>query len=386
MFWKFKEDVFVADDERIVLLKEKRLSAVCGPGKHRLVLVKNESDYETFRVSKEGISHSRLDAWLKIDIFNAAVTVIEAKSNQVGLLTIDGKLEKILAPDTRYVQWKSSYSLDVEWIDLTQGRRLPESLLSLLLLKGLVSEGKRSHVVMKTVPEGQAGLLFENGQLVDVLGKGVYGYWAYGNDVSIQLCDMKQRLLEISGQEMLTSDRLSLRMNVVAMYRLVDVRVAVSQLANVGDYVYKIVQLALREAVGMRSLDDLLRDKEALSGGVFTCVEKQISAHGLVLESIGVKDIILPGEMKDLLNQVVQAQKSAEANIIKRREETAATRSLSNTARMLADNPTLMRLKELETLEKVVGRINTLNVSGGLDSLMNDLVTLNNVKAVSKGG
>jgi len=154
----------------------------------------------------------------------------------------------------------------------------------------------------------------------------------------------------------------------------------------VGDYVYKVVQLALREAVGARSLDDLLQDKEALSGAVFDRVAKQIAANGLELETIGVKDIILPGEMKDLLNQVVQAQKSAEANIIKRREETAATRSLSNTARMLADNPTLMRLKELETLEKVVTRINTLNVSGGLDSVMNDLVTLSNTTAASRGG
>lgn len=89
-----------------------------------------------------------------------------------------------------------------------------------------------------------------------------------------------------------------------------------------------------------------------------------------------MKDIILPGEMKEILNQVVQAQKAAEANLIKRREETAATRSLSNTAKMMENNAVLMRLKELETLEKVADRIGHISVYGGLDSVMNDLVRL----------
>jgi regulator of protease activity HflC (stomatin/prohibitin superfamily) len=72
--------------------------------------------------------------------------------------------------------------------------------------------------------------------------------------------------------------------------------------------------------------------------------------------AVGVRDIILPGEMKAILNQVMEAKKKAEASLIQRREEVAATRSLANTAEMLQKNPTLMRLKELEALEKIVGR------------------------------
>jgi hypothetical protein len=74
---------------------------------------------------------------------------------------------------------------------------------------------------------------------------------------------------------------------------------------------------------------------------------------GLSIVSVGVRDIILPGEMKDLMNKVTEAKKAAEANLIVRREETAAMRSQANTAKVLADNPTLMRLRELEVLEKV---------------------------------
>lgn len=82
-----------------------------------------------------------------------------------------------------------------------------------------------------------------------------------------------------------------------------------------------------------------------------------------------MKDVILPGEMKEILNRVVEAEKVAQANLIKRREETAATRSLLNTARLMDENPTLMRLKELETLEKVTAKIDKLTVYGGLEGV-----------------
>lgn len=89
----------------------------------------------------------------------------------------------------------------------------------------------------------------------------------------------------------------------------------------------------------------------------------------------------MAGEFIEILNQVVQAQKAAEANLIKHREETAATRSLMNTARMMENNPTLLRLKELEALEKVADRIDHISVYGGLEGVMQNLVTLTDKRA-----
>jgi regulator of protease activity HflC (stomatin/prohibitin superfamily) len=80
--------------------------------------------------------------------------------------------------------------------------------------------------------------------------------------------------------------------------------------------------------------------------------------------------------MKEILNQVVQAEKAAQANVIKRREETAATRSLLNTAKLMDENPTLLRLKELETLEKVTDKVDRLTVFGGLDGVLKDTVKI----------
>jgi regulator of protease activity HflC (stomatin/prohibitin superfamily) len=147
-------------------------------------------------------------------------------------------------------------------------------------------------------------------------------------------------------------------------------------LTNFVEFVYKELQFALREAIGGRVLDDLLGDKGALDREIGDAVRAKLGEHGLAVRSVGVKDVILPGEMKTILNQVVEAEKIAQANLIRRREETAATRSLLNTARLMDENPTLLRLKELETLEKVTEKIDKLTVFGGLDGVLKDVVRI----------
>ena len=82
-------------------------------------------------------------------------------------------------------------------------------------------------------------------------------------------------------------------------------------------------------------------------------LKSKAESFGVEIDSVGIKDIILPGEMKSLLNKVIEAKKASEANVIARREETAAMRSQMNTAKLIEGNPSLMRLRELEALEKI---------------------------------
>jgi len=105
--------------------------------------------------------------------------------------------------------------------------------------------------------------------------------------------------------------------------------------------------------VGARELDTFLTDKDGVARELSDSIRPRAKSLGLELVAVGIRDVILPGEMKDLMNKVTEAKKAAEANFIARREETAAMRSQANTAKLLADNPTLMRLRELEVLEKV---------------------------------
>ncbi|MEP2601156.1 MAG: slipin family protein, partial [Paraglaciecola sp.] len=208
------------------------------------------------------------------------------------------------------------------------------------------------------------------------LEPGQHGFWQFNHTVELKSFDCRAQLLEISGQEILSKDRVSLRINLSASIKVNDAELAARSVDKVDDFVYKTLQLALREAVGTKSLDDILLDKLYVNETVKELVKDRLSDIGISLLSVGVKDIILPGEMKAILNQVVEAQKAAEANVIKRREETSATRSLHNTAKVMENNPTLMRLKELEALEKVAERIDSLTVYGGLDGLMNGVVKI----------
>jgi regulator of protease activity HflC (stomatin/prohibitin superfamily) len=182
--------------------------------------------------------------------------------------------------------------------------------------------------------------------------------------------------LEVGGQEILTKDKVGLRINVTANYQFENVLKAVQAAKDPLDFLYKEIQFGLRAAVGTRTLDALLEDKVAIDHVVFDHVHDKFAELGIQVRGIGVKDIILPGDMKDILGKVVEAEKVAQANVIRRREETNATRSLLNTAKVMENNPVALRLKELEALEKVTEKIGTLSVYGGLDGVLNELVRI----------
>ena len=127
--------------------------------------------------------------------------------------------------------------------------------------------------------------------------------------------------------------------------------------------------------VGVRDLDQFLADKDAVAREMEESIRRRLTPLGLEIVSAGVRDVILPGDMKDLMNKVTEAKKAAEANLIVRREETAAMRSQANTAKLLEGNPTLMRLRELEVLEKVAGS-GKLNVVLGEKGLAERIVNV----------
>ena len=115
---------------------------------------------------------------------------------------------------------------------------------------------------------------------------------------------------------------------------------------------------------GRDAFDALLSDKETVGGEIEQELAGRVEAFGVRIRSVGLRDLILPGDMKTILNQVILAQKEAEANVIKRREETAAARSQANTAKLLAENPVLAKMKELEMLQDILAGTKTTFVLG----------------------
>ncbi|MFQ5566847.1 MAG: SPFH domain-containing protein, partial [Paracoccaceae bacterium] len=128
--------------------------------------------------------------------------------------------------------------------------------------------------------------------------------------------------------------------------------------------------------LGARTLDQLLAEKVSVDAEAADKVRAEMAEIGIEVGEIALKDVILPGEMREILNRVVEAEKAAEANVIRRREETAATRALLNTAKVMAENPVMLRLKELEALDAIAGKVGNLTVHNGTEGLMTGLVRL----------
>jgi regulator of protease activity HflC (stomatin/prohibitin superfamily) len=171
--------------------------------------------------------------------------------------------------------------------------------------------------------------------------------------VRIFQVDLREQSADISGQEIMTADRVTLRLNAVVTYRVADPAKAVTEVEGYAQALYRQAQLALRAVVGTRELDALLSDKDGVVAELERMVRARAEALGIEVRTVGLRDVILPGEMREILNRVTEARKAAEAALITRREETAAIRSQANTARIYESSPTLMRLRELEVLERV---------------------------------
>lgn len=377
LLWK---TIDIPDNERALLFRRDNFERVLEPGRHRLRALGGKARVEVSDITDVAFKHKNAKFLMKTYAARLSdyIGSIELNDIQVGLIYSDQHLTDILAPGAFFSYWKGAEEIKVDVINIDKSFDIHDSLLSLLGRGLKIGRSKEvlTAISYNEVPDERVGLLQVNGKLEKVLQPGNYGFWKYNRSVVVKLLDMRLQVMEVNGQEILTKDRVSLRINLSASYRITNPELIATKLNDFASYVYRELQLRLREAVGTKTLDQLLEDKDALNGVIADGVKEKLDEYAIVLHSVGVKDIVLPGDMKLILNQVVEAQKAAEANLIKRREETQAMRSLHNTAKMMENNPTLLRLKELESLEKITERIDKISVYGGLDGVLNDLVKL----------
>lgn len=372
--------VVVAQNERGLLFRDKSLVNILKPGVYRYFDLRQRVAVQKIDISIPEFNHAWDEFLIKerADLCAEHFILIELGEQQAGLVYRDNKLSGVLAPGSRQLYWKGPIEIRVEPVDIANDVQVTADIAARLRQRepGRLAFRTMPGILSVTVADFQRGLLLVDGALSRLLEPGFYAFWTFLREVNVELIDTRVQVLEVSGQEILTKDKVSLRINVMAQYAIADPVKVRAELGKGQDFLYRELQLALRQAVGSRTLDELLQDKHQLDGVMAEQVQTKAAEHGIMLTSVGVKDIILPGEMKSILNQVVEAEKGAQANVIKRREETAATRSLLNTAKLMDENPTLMRLKELEALEKVTSKIDKLTVFNGLDGVLNELIGL----------
>lgn len=311
--------------------------------------------------------------------------LMEVGADQAGLRYENNVLVEILPPGSKRLYWQSSLTHRLVKIDLRQGYILADDITQQLLQPKLRNKGVvgDASVLVAQIPAYYVGILKVDGEVQSLLNAGITAYWRFNREISVEVIDTRLQDMEVTGQEILTKDKVNLRINLVANWRYNDVLLAHKCLARPNEHLYRELQFGLREAVGTRTLDELLENKHIIDEVVSQHIAKKMQDYGIETASLGVKDIILPGDMKDILAKVVEAEKSAQANVIRRREETAATRSLLNTAKVMENNPVALRLKEMETLERIAERIDKISVFGGLDQVLNGLVNINPIQAPS---
>ena len=287
-----------------------------------------------------------------------ALNVIDVKDNEIVLMYENGLLKQVLTAG-RYTFWKSVITFDFVRADISKIEITENIDRATLLSKAVIG-----YVRTYAVESYEKAVLFVDGKFVQTLQSGIYTWWKNSIAVHVGKCDIRQQQLEVNGQEILTKDKAALRINAWAQYKVVDIEKALLQNKEYDKQLYVAFQLALREYIAGYSFDELLEKKETIAPYILQRVKTEAENLGVDVTGFGIRDIILPGDVKEIMNQVLIAEKKAQANTIMRREETASTRSLLNTAKLMEENAMLWKLKEMEYVEKIADKISNISVSG----------------------
>ncbi|HEX3879973.1 MAG TPA: slipin family protein [Bryobacteraceae bacterium] len=365
--------ILVGDNERVLLIRKKRLSEILGPGEYWIFMLGQVVEFERYSIRDIAFDGPWSDAIVKLypALADEYFTLVETNDTSVGVVYFDGKTARVVPPGKRALFWKGAVNVTFDLIDVREAPQVDKRLLA-----PLARLGRESLITYTQVDECKRGLMYVDGRLVRELEAGMYGFWSAVAVPRVEIVEMRRQTIEVTGQEILTKDKVAIRVNVSAVFEIVDVAASRGRVKDVQEFLYRTLQIAVRQTLGKRDLEQVLAEKADLDEAVSAGVRAEMEGFGVRVGSIAIKDIILPGDIRDILNQVVTAEKQAQANLIRRREETAATRSLLNTAKLMEDNPLLVRLKELEALEKIAGKVEKITVIGGVNALLDRTVTL----------
>jgi SPFH domain / Band 7 family len=309
--------VHIARHERGLLFHERSFAGVLQPGVRWIFDPLRRTEVEVRDLTIPEFEHPQLDFVLAATKTGTPehFHIVELEDREVGLVYKNGKIAGILAPGKRQLYWRGPVDVHVVRYDISTDFEIPAGIAQVLVrarqpLASQVAEA----VTAVEVPDTTIGLLMVDGELVKVLGPGLHAFWKFQRAVRVELVDRRVQAMEVAGQDLLTRDWVNLRIGLVALWQVLDVVRARSALTNFVDFAYKELQFALREAVGNRTLDEVLADRGLLDREIGAAAHAKVAEHGLAIHSVGVKDV-----------------------------------TLLNTAPLMDESPTLLRLRQLTT-------------------------------------
>ncbi|MEP2937619.1 MAG: slipin family protein [Gilvibacter sp.] len=326
-----------------------------------------------YDLSQEFNAPVALEILLKDAKLASMLSVVEVGDNQLMLAFKNKRFMQVLTAG-RYAYWNGLLDFTFTTVDMSK-IYITEAISSALYSNYALSKYIRTFEVAAY----EKAIFLVDDVFVKVLEGGTYRFWRNDQTIKISKVDMRQLQLEMAGQELLTKDKATVRINFYANYKVIDVIKAMLDNKDYEKQLYVAMQLALRAYVGRYNLDELLENKAQIAQMVFDDTKAVADKLGVTVLSTGIRDIILTGDMKEIMNQVLVAQKKAQANVITRREETASTRSLLNTAKLMEDNEMLFKLKEMEYIEKIAEKIGEITVTGngGAIEQLKEIFTVN---------
>ncbi|WP_245747716.1 slipin family protein [Parapedobacter koreensis] len=339
-----------------LVFKNGELKRVLSKGSHWLFWGER---VQRFDMTKAFAPEQDLRTLLAHEALASLLEVVDVADNELVLVYQDLRFATVLTAG-KYAFWKGVGGYRFICADTTQ-LEIAEDIDRNLLNRQPLYPYVRAY----TVESFEKGLLFIDGKFDRLLESGNYVYWKNNTSTTVVKADMRQLGMEILGQEILTKDKAQLRINFTVTYQVVDLVKAVVHNKEFEKQLYVLVQLALRAFISNKGFDELMEGKQDIADAVKSTCASKAETLGIRLIDCGVKDIILPGDIKEIMNHVLVAEKRAQANGITRREETAAMRSLLNTAKLMEDNAMLWKMKEMEHVEKIAEKIGEITLSGG---------------------
>lgn len=361
-----KHKILIRESQRGLLYKNGKYIKLLPPGKYYEY---GGREIEVVELSQP--LHSKLcplETLLSDEELRKSLTVAEVADEQLGLLYVNGKFSTVLRPG-KYAFWSVMDRYTVTMADTST----PE--VSSEIPTYIFAKIPGIYYTKVEVAEYQKARLYLDRKFVRILDAGTYYFWKTGVRVDVDTVDTRLTQMNICGQEILTKDKVSLRISFVCSYRITDYVRILTEIDDFAEQLRVAAQLALREYVGRYKLDEILESKDQMSEFVLARLREKEKDLFVQIVDAGVKDLILPGEIRQIMNTVLVAEKKAQANVIARREEVASTRSLLNTAKLMEENQTLYKLKELEYMERICANVGNINLNGNGDALQ-QLATL----------
>jgi regulator of protease activity HflC (stomatin/prohibitin superfamily) len=216
----------------------------------------------------------------------------------------------------------------------------------------MISPMKRTALGLRkeiTVYEYERGLLYREGKMTTVLGAGRYSFWA-GAPVDVIKVSLREMSHVVAGQGILTADRIEVRISLVAQYRVADPTLAIHSVENYEEQLHQELQLALRDVIAGRTLEQVLDGRTEITAEMYRLTSEPAKRYGVEVNRVGIRDIILPGEVRQVMMLEIEADRAGRADLVKARHEVAAARARANTAKILTENPDFARMREVDAL------------------------------------